>query len=127
MSFKTELVIEGNTYHVRRFYVTIKRDMDIKGRPTSMPTWDIRVVIDSVEDTTLTSWMIDPHKQMDGKLTIFKINEDSKMKEIEFKKSYCYHMNESFNSDSSYTSCNLLISGKDIAINEAAINQNWPG
>jgi hypothetical protein len=126
MSFKTALTVEGNTYLVRKFMMVIKRDTDIKGRPASMPSWNLSVKLDAQEDTSLASWMIDPEKQLDGKLTVYKIDSDSRMKEIRFGKSYCFQMAESFKSDISYTSCCLLISGKDIAVNAAELNGNWP-
>ena len=127
MSFKAELSVEGKVYNVRRFFTLIHRKTDLKGRPTSMPQWTIALRIDAVDDTTLTSWMIDPTKQLDGKLTIYKIDQDTKLKEIQFKKSYCYFMRDVFQSDLSYASCEIHIGGKDIQINTASLKQNWPG
>src|ERR1700730_14215715 len=127
MSFKAELSIEGKVYNVRRFFTLIHRKTDAKGRPTSMPQWLIVLRIDAVDDTTLTSWMIDPTKQLDGKLTIYKIDQDTKLKEIQFKKSYCYSMVDIFQSDVSYATSEIYIGGKDIQINTASLKQNWPG
>ena len=126
MSFKTELTIEGKIYNVRKFVVTIHRNMDYKGRPTSMPAWSIFLVIDAINETTVTNWMIDPTKQLDGKLTIYKIDQESRLKEINFKKSYCYRMNDIFKTDISYATCELSIGGEDIAINSAEVKQHWP-
>ena len=127
MSFKAELTIEGKTYNVRRFFVSVKRSIDQRGRPSSMPSWSLFVVIDAVEDTTLTSWMVDSVKYLDGELIIYKIDQNSKLKEISFMKSYCYGMNDLFNSETGYATCELLIAGRDLNINTSGLKQNWPG
>ena len=127
MSFKSELTIEGKTYNVRRFFVSVKRNIDQRGRPSSMPSWSLFVVIDSVQDTTLTRWMLDSVKELNGELIMYKIDQNSKLKEISFKKSYCFGMNDLFNSETGYATCELLIAGRDLKINTAELKQNWPG
>lgn len=127
MSFKSELVVDNKTFSARRFITTIFRKTDSKGRPASMPQWAILVRLDAIDDTTLTSWMIDPSKQQDGKITIYKIDQDTKLKEIEFKKGYCTYLNDTFKADVSYATCEIHIHGKDIQINSAKFEGNWPG
>ncbi|MBS1974026.1 MAG: hypothetical protein JST13_06715, partial [Bacteroidetes bacterium] len=105
----------------------IFRKTDSKGRPSSIPFWKIIVILDAVDDTTLTSWMVDPAKQIDGKITIYKIDQDAKLKEIEFKKGYCVYLKDEFKADISYATCEINITGKDIQINTASFQGNWPG
>ncbi|HVM86767.1 MAG TPA: type VI secretion system tube protein TssD [Puia sp.] len=114
MSFKAELTVDNKTYSVRRFHVITARNMDAKGRPSGKPEWGIFLLMDAVDDTTITSWMIDPTKQMDGKLTIYKIDQDAKLKEIKFEKSYCTAMIDTFMFDRSYSTCEIHIHGKDL-------------
>ena len=127
MSFKTELTLEGNTYNVRRFLVSVKRLIDSRGRPSSMPTWSLSIVLDAMDDITFSNWMVDSVKNLDGKLVVYRIDQSSKLKEFDFKNSYCYGMNDLFKSDSGYTTCELLIAGKDLKINAVEIKQSWPG
>ncbi len=127
MSFKSELTIDGKTFSIRRFLTTIVRNTDAKGRPSSMPAWAILIRLDAFDDTTLTGWMVDPSRQMDGKITIYKIDQDAKLKEIEFKKAYCTYMSDIFKADVSYATCEIHIHGKDIQINSASLEGNWPG
>lgn len=127
MSFKSELTVENKTFSIRRFYTFIYRKTDAKGRPSSMPSWKIIVALDAVDDTTLTGWMIDPTKQIDGKITIYRIDQDAKLKEIEFKKSYCIYLRDEFKADISYATCEIHISGRDIQVNTASLEGNWPG
>jgi hypothetical protein len=121
MSFKAELTVDSKTYKLRSVYTMIFRETDIKGRPTSPPSWAIIATIDAIDDTTITNWMIDPHKQVDGKVLIYKIDEDAKLKEITFKKSYCLHMNDKFMFDVSHSSCTIVISGSEIHIESSIL------
>lgn len=127
MSVRAELTIEGQTFRVVRFYTTLRRQEDDRGRPTSDPTWRIFLLLDASNDKTITNWMCDPKKKMDGKITLYKIDQDSKLKEIEFKKSFCFKMRDFFNASTSFSSTFIGIAGKDIVINSAELAQNWPG
>lgn len=127
MSFKAELDLDGKTYSIRRMYTNIFRATDKKGRPASMPAWEIMLLIDATDDKTLMNWMVDPAKQMDGKITLYKTDQDAKLKEISFKKGYCTFLLDLFQSDVSFTSCEIRIAGKDIKIGTAGLEQNWPG
>ena len=127
MSVRAELTIEGQTFRVVRFYTTLRRQEDDRGRPTSDPTWRIFLLLDASNDKTITNWMCDPKKKVDGKITLYKIDQDSKLKEIEFKKSFCFKMRDFFNASVSFTSTFIGIAGKDIVINSAELAQNWPG
>src|ERR1700722_14922167 len=121
MSFKAELTVENKTYSLRSFYLHIARNTDPKGRPSSMPSWSIIATIDSVDDTTITNWMIDPHKQIDGKVLFYKIDEDAKLKEINFKKSWCYVMRDSFMADISFATTEIIISGGEVDIESSML------
>jgi hypothetical protein len=121
MSFKAELTVENKTYSLRSFYLVISRLTDPKGRPSSMPSFNIVLTIDSVDDTTITNWMIDPHKQIDGKVLFYKIDEDAKLKEINFKKCWCYVMRDSFMADISFATTEILISGGEVDIESSML------
>ncbi|MER3498855.1 MAG: hypothetical protein C4308_09600 [Chitinophagaceae bacterium] len=127
MAFKVELTVEGKTFVVRRYYAVIFREDDKKGRPKSDPAWRLYVVIDSLNDTTITNWMLDPKKLVDGKLSLYKIGDGSKVKDIEFKKSSCTFLNDHFNIEQPFITSYVAISGKDIKINTAELQQSWPG
>ncbi len=127
MSFKAELEVDGKTYPIRKFYAGIHRATDGKGRPASMPGWEIYVLMDITGENALTDWMADPAKQQDGKIVLYKIDQDTKLKEIHFKKAYCSYLLDVFQPDISYNGCEIRITGKDIQINTATLEQNWPG
>ena len=116
MSFKAQLTIDNQTYPVRSFYLSLLRGTTAKGKPNSKPSWIIDVTIDAVDDTTITHWMIDPQKQVDGVLTVYKVDADAKLKDIEFRKSFCYVMIDRFIPDLSVATCSMRISGEEIQI-----------
>ena len=127
MSFRSELTIDSKTYQVKRFRLSVEREYDRMGRPGSLPKWTLIIVVDAADDKTLTDWMIDATQTKQGKLTIFKIDQASKMKEIEFKNSYCGEMNNTFMIDKGYTSCEMFIIGEDIKIDTTEIINSWAG
>ena len=127
MSVSVELEIEGKVYPVRRYYAAIFRDDDAKGRPKSDPSWRLYVVLDGLNDSTITNWMLDPKKLVDGKLTLYRIIDGSKLKEITFKKSTCTLLNDFFNVDNSFITSYISVTGKDLKINTAELLQSWPG
>jgi hypothetical protein len=127
MAFRAELTIEGKTFPLRRVYTTLKREEDVRGRPKSDPTWRIFLLIDATDDKTITNWMLDPRKKVDGKITLYKPEDDSKLKEIEFKQSFCFKLRDFFNASHSFSSSFVAIAGKDIKINNSQLEQSWPG
>ena len=127
MSVRVELTVEGKTYPVRRYYAIISRENDEKGRPTSDPFWQLFLVMDGLNDDTVTNWMLDPKKLVDGNLTLYKISDGSKFKDIEFKKSTCTLLTDHFNVDNAFITSFVTITGKDLKINEAELLQSWPG
>jgi hypothetical protein len=116
MSFKAELIIDNQSYAVLNFYMSLLRNTNAKGQPSSNPSWSIDLTIEAVNDTTITQWMVDPGKQVDGTLTIYKADEPGKLKDIEFKKTYCFGMIDRFIPDLSVATCSMRISGEEIHI-----------
>jgi hypothetical protein len=124
MYFKAYLKIVGEQdYELTSCIVAVHRNSDKRGRPTSKPMFLVTITMDSVEDTALTEWMIDPHLQKDGKIEIFSLDEAARMKIISFKKAFCYKLTERYYTDILFMKCSLLISGEEITIGEAQFLQ----
>jgi hypothetical protein len=116
MAFKVELTVDNTVFPVKDFYLSVLRETTPKGQPSSSPSWTLDVTIDAVNDTTITAWMIDPSKQVDGNLTIYQSDGEGKMKTIEFKSSNCFGMVDQFIPEFSETSCFMRISGPEIHV-----------
>jgi len=121
MAFKVELTIDDQVFPVKDFYLSMLRETNPKGQPSSNPAWILDVTIDAVNDTTVTQWMIDPSKQADGSLTVYKTDGEGKMKTIEFKNSSCYTMIDRFIPEFSETSCYIRIAGAEINVGNAKL------
>lgn len=121
MAFKVELTIDEQVFSVRDFYLSVLRETDPRGQPSSNPNWILDVTIDAVNDTTITQWMIDPTKQVDGSLSIFKLDGEATLKSIEFKKSSCSTMVDCFIPELSEASCYIRIVGEEISIGPATL------
>lgn len=121
MSFKALLKIDGEQYALTACKVTVHRKSDVKGKPSSKSGWSISVIMDAMDDTKITEWMIDPHMQKDGEIEILKLDEDAKLKLISFKKAYCVMMKESFYSYTSFMKTYLSIVGEELSIGESSV------
>jgi len=124
MAFQTELTIDNQVFPVRDFYLSVLREITPKGQPSSAPTWTLDVTIDAINDTTITAWMIDPNKQVDGNLTINQTDGTGKMKEIEFKGANCFGMVDQFIPEFAETSCFIRISGPEIHVGNVKLDAN---
>jgi len=121
MPFYAELTVDDKTFVVHDFYLSVIRSTNPKGQPNSPPAWTMDLTIDATNDTTITKWMIDPSKQLDGKLSVFKTVEDGTMKKYEFKKASCSTMMDRFIPSLSEASCFIRILGDEMTIDSISI------
>ncbi len=119
MSFKSVLVFDGEGYELTACLVNVSRKADQRGKPASKPFWTIDVIMDSLDDTAITEWMVNPHLQKDGEIEIYSTEDDVKLKVIKFKKAYCMFMKDVFYTDITFMKCYLTIVGEEIVIGEA--------
>jgi len=119
MSFKAILVFDGEQYELTACLVNIHRKADNRGRPASKSSWSIDVLMDSMDDTAITEWMVNPHLQKDGEIELYRTDDDARLKVISFTKAYCVHMRDSFFTDVAFMKCFLRIVGEEISIGEA--------
>ncbi|HEX3768327.1 MAG TPA: type VI secretion system tube protein TssD [Puia sp.] len=122
MPFKVELTVDSQVFPVKDFYLSVLRETTAKGQPSSKASWILDVTIESVNDTTITSWMIDPSKQVDGSIDIYQSDGQGKMKSLEFKSSSCFTMIDRFIPEFSETSCYIRISGVEINVGNVKVS-----
>jgi hypothetical protein len=122
MAYSAALQLDGTTYELRSAKIFLERGSDDKGRPLIQSNWVISVILDALQDTIITEWMVDPQKKMDGKVFIRCTDAT---KEIEFKEAYCLKMLDEFNPGIDFASCECHIKGKEISINSTPYIPNW--
>lgn len=101
----------------------------LTGKPSSnIQGGRVSVVIESTDDTaTIEAMLNSQFKQVEGKIVYKKIEEDAKMKEIEFKNAYIVHYKETLdvNNDVPMTIA-LTFSAELINVGNAALDNRWP-
>lgn len=123
MAFTASMELNGSSYELRSARVYLFRGQDEKGRPLINSEWRISIILDAMNDPTISEWMIDPYKKMDGKIYI-RCREGNK--EIEFKEAFCMQMTDEYNPGIDFASCECHIRGKELLINSTPYTiPNW--
>ena len=100
MSFNGEFKVAGNTYSIIECSVPLYQKYDQKGKPASgVHSGRIRLILEGTDDGTLGNWMSDPTKKQDGKLSFFRVDQESTFKEISFEGAYIIALLENFTTD----------------------------
>jgi hypothetical protein len=128
MSFLAKLELDGETLNVLEFHCSIGQETDKSGKPSADPTGGtIRLVVESTKSTTIFDWMISHSQTKNGKLTFYRRDAISKMRELEFNEGYCIKYDEFFLADSNEPMrIEFYISAKEIIMNGSKLSRNWP-
>ncbi|MVM30394.1 hypothetical protein GO755_10145 [Spirosoma sp. HMF4905] len=121
MAYEGVLSVDGTEYDINWMVLQITRNEDKKGIPASRPEWNVVVSLDAMDDSTIKSWMIDPHMQKDGKIILNRIDEDATYKEIEFTKAICVNYFDEFFADTEYLNTIINITGGEVKLNSATL------
>ena len=121
MAYEGTLTVEGTDYPINWLFLRVVRNENQRGEPASRPEWGVVVSLDAMEDSTVKNWMIDPNMQKDAKITLQRIDEDGKFKEIELKKAYCVWYHDEFYADMEYLHTTINITGSEIHFNKATL------
>ena len=128
MAFKATLSLDGKTFNVLSCHFSLHQNIDSTGRPSSdVRGGTVSVSIESTDDTTIYTWMTDPHSFKDGKVTFYKRDQDSKMKELEFKQAACIDYSENFDANSSSPmALSFTLSAKELSVGGNSHANPWP-
>jgi len=128
MSFLAKLEIDGEVMNVLEFQCTINQDTDKSGKPSADPVGGkIRVVVESTKSTMLFDWMVSNTQTKNGKLTFYRRDAISKMRDLQFKEGYCIHYDELFIAYNTMSMrIEVVISAKEINMNGSQFARNWP-
>jgi hypothetical protein len=99
MSFLSTLHVDGEEYNVLEFNIDFKQGTDTTGKPIGEPKGGtVKLTIEATQNTTFLSWMLNSNLTKDGKITFYRRDALSKMKELDFKKAFCINYHEQFTS-----------------------------
>jgi hypothetical protein len=75
----------------------------------------------------LFEWMVSNSQTKNGKLTFYRRDAISKMRELQFKEGYCIRYDEVFVAYNTMSmKIEVVISAKEISMNGSQFARNWP-
>ena len=128
-SFRAHLELGGKEFDVLFSEYSFSRSTDKKGKVSSNVIGGrVTIEIESTEDTSVIESMLNSQfKSISGKLVYKKTDEDSKMKEVEFKNSYLVHFKETLDVNGEIPmKIRFTVSAEEIIIGNASIDNRWP-
>ncbi len=129
MSFQAHLSIEGGS-DIRLLHCSysLNRDVDATGRPSSMVRGGtVQFTIESTHDTQLNEWMVDQFTTKQGRVTFFKRDSNTKMKELKFENAYIVHITESYDATGTNPmTIHFTITAEKITVGSATHTNPWP-
>lgn len=129
MSFNATVSIDGGAeIRVLHASYALNRDVDSTGRPSSMIRGGtVQIEIESTEDASLFAWMIDQYTTKNGKITFFKRDSKTKMKELSWENGYIVTFSESIDSiGENPMTIHFVISAQKITVGDATHENPWP-
>jgi hypothetical protein len=127
MSFLAKFELDGETYNVLEFDLHITQEVDHNGKPQTIAQGgNIRLVVESTKSVDFMKWMISSTQTKNGKITFFRRDAMSKMKELKFEKAFCVNFHESYRANNEVPmQIELLLSAKDIDFSGAVLGKPW--
>ena len=97
MSFKAILTIDNKSFHLLECISAAKQKTDKKGKPISGVTaGELQFTVLGTGDDILPTWATDKKKTHDGTIAMYQWDQETKYREISFKKAYVVFFSESF-------------------------------
>jgi hypothetical protein len=128
MAFRANLKFEGQDYDVLQCNYSFRRDVDMKGRPSSnVYGGTINLVVEATEDTKIVAQMVNQFKPNSGTVTFNKGDEEAKMKELSWSNGYVISYNEALDIvGPEPMKISFVISAQTIKMEGVEIEQKWP-
>jgi hypothetical protein len=127
MSFLSKLHIDGEEYNVLEFNIGFKQEIDTTSKPTGGAKGGIvKMIIEANQSTGFLSWMLNSDLTKDGKITFYRRDAMSKMKELTFAKAFCISYDEQFTSTTEVPmKITMEFVAKELTFGDAKFSNNW--
>jgi hypothetical protein len=129
MSFNAMLSIDGGAeVRVLHSSYALNRDVDSTGRPSSLVRGGtIQIEIESTEDASLFAWMVDQYTTKNGKITFYKRDSKTRMKELSWENGYLVSMTEALDAmGENPMTIHFTVSAQKITVGDATHENPWP-
>lgn len=128
MAFRAKLNFEGKEYDVLDCNYSFRRDIDLKGRPSSnVYGGNIYVTVESTDDTKILAQMENQFKPHGGTVTFNKGDEEAKLKELKWENGYTIKYEEELDVvGREPMKINFVVSAEKISVEGAEVDHKWP-
>ncbi|MGY3793345.1 type VI secretion system tube protein TssD [uncultured Aquimarina sp.] len=128
MSFLAKLDLDGEEINILDCSFSFRQDTDYTGRPCAKPQGgQVSLLIESTASADFLDWTISPTITKNCKITFFRRDNMSSLKNVEVKDAYCIEYTEHFNAESAKPlQIHLVLSAKEITIKGTTFTNNWP-
>lgn len=128
MAFRATLKLGGKEFDVLDCNYRFNRDVDSKGQPSSnIYGGKIYVSVESTEDTTILSNMINQFNPINGSIIFKKGDEEAKMKELVWEKGYIIEFDEAIEVTGPVPmTIRFIVSAQTVKVGDVSFEQNWP-
>lgn len=127
MSFLSKLHIDGEEYNVLDFNINFRQDIDTASKPTGNPKGGIiNMTLEATNNSLFLSWMLSGDLTKDGKISFYRRDAMSKMKELKFVKAFCINYHEQFTSTTEIPmKITMELVTKELTFGDAKFVNNW--
>lgn len=128
-SFRASFEFEGKEFDVLNAEYILNRNTDDKGKPSSsVKGGRVTLTVESTADTSVIESMVNNQfKAVEGKIVFKKTDEDSKMKEVEFKNAYIVYFKEELDVNNEIPmKLTVTFSAEELSIGNAVLENRWP-
>lgn len=128
MAFKAQCKIGSKEFDVISCDYALRRDVDLKGRPSSgVYGGTVNIAVESTDDTSLIESMVNQYKPIDGTVTFKKSDEDAKLKELSWTKGYIIKFQETLDIVGVVPMLiHFTVSAQELKIGGADHKNDWP-
>lgn len=126
MSFKATLFVDDKELRVLFCEYTISQKTDHKQKPSARPKGGkVTVRVESTEDNFIFDWAASETQVKSGKITFYRRDAMSKMKELAFTDAYCTLLTERFHADGEVPmEMDLQLSAQKISMGGSSKHEN---
>ena len=127
MAYTAVMDVDGKKFKVRHCTYSLHQNLDENGRPsTQVMGGTLQVEVESSDDETLISWMMDPTGKKKGTITFAKTDEEGELKKLNFEDAFLTSYTESMDAISNSPMIeNVVISAKKLTSNGVEHENVW--
>lgn len=129
MSFTATLVVQGESFNVRRFSWGVSQNIDVLNRPDAqVQGGQLQIELDSQPSDLLHFWALDDTKRFAGQLQVLEANSRAVRKTIDFADAYCTGLSKNFDGSGNTQSMTMTLnlSANKLTSGEVTIDNKWP-